>query len=174
MPSLSLANCLKSNEGETRSGTGARASAGRRRSRAAAALALALCVLEVRTASATDVGCDIEGDGAGWTIAADADFDGDGIFDLAVGAPCSRIGSAERVGRVIVYSGATERRLLVVAGTVAGQKFGGAISFVGDLSGDGLPDLVVGSPAWPVTLPGGQVKAAQEKSRYSRATARSS
>jgi hypothetical protein len=112
---------------------------------------------------ATDVGCDIDGDGAGWSIAADADFDGDGIMDLAVGAPCSRVGRTERVGRVVVYSGATRRRLLVVAGTVTGQKFGGAIAFVGDLSGDGLADLVVGSPAWPVTTTGGQVKTAAGK-----------
>jgi hypothetical protein len=128
-------------------------------SSAALALALALWTVPLAgTVEATDVGCDIDGDGAGWTIAADADFDGDGVLDLAVGAPCSRVGSDERVGRVVVYSGQTKRRLLVVAGTAAGQKFGGAIAFVGDVSGDGLGDLIVGSPGWNVTVTGGQVR----------------
>ena len=86
----------------------------------------------------------------GHAVAAGVDFDGDGVGDVAVGAPCARVGEAENAGRVFVHSGATGGRILALKGSANGQKFGGALAFIDDLSGDGLPDLIVGSPGAPV------------------------
>ena len=102
---------------------------------------------------ASDVQCGTGGDGAGWTVASGGDFDGDGITDVVIGSPCAQVGVLSQAGRVVVRAGRTGKHLLTIKGTAAGQHLGGAIAFVGDISGDGLDDLIVGSQGWAVTLP---------------------
>ena len=109
-------------------------------------------------ASAIDVNCSIRGgDAAGWAIATGGDYDGDGIADIAVGAPCSFSGSLSKSGRVFVYSGADGRRIATIRGTQPLQRLGAAVAFVGDVDGDGKDDLAVGSFAWDETVAGGNV-----------------
>ncbi len=98
---------------------------------------------------AADVTCGMGGDQAGHAVAAGTDFDGDGIPDVAVGAPCARVATAENAGRVFIHSGATGGRILTLKGNAPGQKFGGALAFIDDFSGDGIADLIVGSPGAP-------------------------
>ncbi len=107
------------------------------------ALALTLALRE--RALAVQVNCGTEGDGFGWAVDAGADFDGDGVPDIAVGAPCAKVGGLLKVGRVRVFSGATHRRLLSLSGEMADQQFGSAIALVPDLDGDGKAELAVGS-----------------------------
>lgn len=74
------------------------------------------------------------------------DFDGDGVTDLAVGAP--------RAGQVrVVYSRLRHHGSHVVR--LAGQAdsgFGTALA-TGDVNGDGYADLLVGAPRYRVTDP---------------------
>ncbi len=118
--------------------------------RVVAALVLAISLFAASPARASDVTCDTGGDQAGWSIAAGRDFDGDGVLDIAMGAPCARVNGESNVGRVFVHSGASGRRIMTLSGTTMGQKFGGAIDFVDDISGDGHADLVVGSLSWNI------------------------
>ncbi|MFP6625431.1 MAG: VCBS repeat-containing protein, partial [Deltaproteobacteria bacterium] len=104
-------------------------------------------------AHALQVSCHVDGDGVGWAVAAGYDFDGDGTEDLASSGPCAFIAGNWTVGRVIVYSGANGKKLLHLMGSQEKQRFGSALSFIGDLSGDGLPDLMVGSYGWDVVDP---------------------
>jgi len=111
-------------------------------------------------AHAVGVSCDSpDGDSFGWSVATGADFDGDGIDDIAVGAPCARAAGGERqAGRVFVYSGASGKKLLSLIGSMERERFGGAVSFIDDVSGDGLPDLIVGSPGFDVVKPSGAIR----------------
>jgi len=109
----------------------------------------------VAPALAVNVTCSTGGDAAGWAVATRADFDGDGVADVAVGSPCARVQDERNAGKTSVYSGADGRRLLVVKGEHADQKFGGAVAFVADVSGDGLADLVVGSRGYDAPKDGG-------------------
>ncbi len=101
-------------------------------------------------AAAVQLTCSVVGDGMGWSIATGYDFDGDGIEDLAASGPCAYLRGVRLAGRVLVYSGADGSKLLKVKGSVESQRLGSSVSFIDDVSGDGLPDLIVGSYGWNV------------------------
>jgi hypothetical protein len=98
------------------------------------------------------------GNGFGFALADVGDVNGDGVADLAVGArgidnyvplpcvipPCN---AAPEQGRAFVFSGATGAliRKLSPADTNF-LAFGFAVTSLGDVSGDGVPDIAVGAP----------------------------
>jgi hypothetical protein len=110
----------------------------------------------------------------GYSIAVVGDVDGDGVPDLAVGAPFQDgdftgvpgFGKPQNVGKVFLISG---RTLTVIRELndpefqmIQSQKFGGQFGFsvaaVGDVNGDGVPDILVGVPHHIVPEQGGQEK----------------
>ena len=84
----------------------------------------------------------------GTAVAATGDVDGDGTADFAVGAPSDRtLVPAAAGGRVFLFSGASGALLRELApATADAPNFGRSVSSPGDLSADGVPDVVVGSP----------------------------
>ncbi|HYC54792.1 MAG TPA: integrin alpha [Candidatus Binatia bacterium] len=94
------------------------------------------------------------GDALGWSVATGGDFDGDGVTDVAAGAPCARANKQNRAGRAYVYSGATGERLLSIHGNDVEQQLGSAIAFLDDVDGDGRDDVAVGSSTFDAPRPG--------------------
>jgi hypothetical protein len=89
-----------------------------------------------------------EGSGNGFGIGpADAgDVNGDGYDDLAVGA-WQFAGSAPSGGKIYVVSGRDGSSLRTITGNVPGETLGFDSTGLGDVNGDGVPDLLVTS-AW--------------------------
>lgn len=89
-----------------------------------------------------------EGPGNGFGIgAADAgDVDRDGVDDLAIGAWIFA-GAAPAGGKVYLFSGKTGKRLGTLTGRVMGETLGFDTTGLGDVDGDGVPDLLLTS-AW--------------------------
>lgn len=82
----------------------------------------------------------------GWSIAT-GDIDGDGLADVAAGAP----GAEQGAGLVFVWPGATlvegggPLPSFRVHGEAPGDRLGRALA-IGDLDGDGYADLAMGAP----------------------------
>lgn len=100
------------------------------------------------------------GDRFGWSVAGLGDFNGDGLDDLAFGAPGADPGLAPRLdaGSVYVVYGTGSGFLdvvdlltlngangIVLEGVTAGDAFGSAVAAAGDVNSDGVADLIVGA-----------------------------
>jgi hypothetical protein len=99
----------------------------------------------------------------GWSIEAAGDLDGDAVGDIAIGAPGDCFESTcplptpcgeevcppdPQVGRVFVFSpstGALLLRMLPAEGSV-GRHLGYALAPLGDVNGDGVPDVAASAP----------------------------
>ncbi|MAG58105.1 MAG: hypothetical protein CMJ83_17605 [Planctomycetes bacterium] len=73
---------------------------------------------------------------------ATADFNGDRVLDVIVGCPSF----IQFSGRVFVVNGKDGTLLLVVGGVQVGDGFGSSVANATDLTGDGIPEIVVGIP----------------------------
>ena len=83
----------------------------------------------------------------GAAVANLGDVDGDGAGDFLVGSPMGELRAGP--GAVYLYSGRSGGLLRVQLGNAVGDRFGHALAGVGDVSGDGRPDYLVGSNTYP-------------------------
>ncbi len=89
----------------------------------------------------------------GFYISVPGDLTGDGKDELVVGEPYRDVGPNENQGRAYVYNGATNDLLYSLdnpnpqpdEGIFA--TFGARIGAAGDVTGDGVGDILIGSPA---------------------------
>jgi hypothetical protein len=78
----------------------------------------------------------------GFSVTRVGDVNGDGRPDFAVGA----WGVNGNSGRVYIHSGSNGATLRTINGLTAGERLGYALAGVGDVSGDGVPDVIAGAP----------------------------
>lgn len=81
----------------------------------------------------------------GSSIASVGDVDGDGVSEIAVGAPQDQW-RGWNAGLVTLYSGADRRILWESPSTISQEKLGTSLAGTGDMDGDGIPDLLAGCP----------------------------
>ena len=94
------------------------------------------------------------GDQFGISVANIGDLDGDGVNDLAVGAPLDNEGGADRGAVHIIFmntDGSVDSTVEINDSTTNGptlandDQFGMSVANIGDLDGDGVNDLAVGA-----------------------------
>ncbi len=93
------------------------------------------------------------GDAFGFSACLIGDLDSNGVADIAIGAPGDDEGGTDRgavyilflnsSGGVINYSKISNTTLGGILGN--GDRFGTSLATVGDLDGDGIPDIAVGA-----------------------------
>ena len=86
----------------------------------------------------------------GRMVVATGDLDGDGVPDLAIGAPWYRRETADKVGRVELRSGRSDAVLSELVGDEAQCWFGWHMRRAPDPDGHGRPALLIGSLRHPV------------------------
>jgi hypothetical protein len=96
----------------------------------------------------------IRGEAFGYDLGAVGDLDRDGAPELVVGALAAPVGGARFFGRVYVYSGRTGALLWSQPGGVAGAQLGTGVSGLGDVDGDGTPDVAAGARGTAPSTPG--------------------
>ncbi len=88
----------------------------------------------------------------GAAVAMLSDIDGDGLGDIAVGAPGADAAGFES-GRVSVYSGGKRTLLYSVHGSGGEARFGSSLARADDVDGDGVEDWIGGAPGSAVGGP---------------------
>ena len=88
------------------------------------------------------------GSGFGLMLAPMDDLDGDGVGEIAVGAPGDSDPSTLARAEVHIFSGATGARLRRLSSPDDGDFYGRALARVDDFDGDGVHDLAIGAPWW--------------------------
>jgi len=89
-----------------------------------------------------------EGSAFGHALASGHDLDGDGIDDLAIGAPLRRGDASEKRprGAAFAVNSVTGAVLIRVDDSAFSGSVGARVALAADVSGDGHPDLVTSSP----------------------------
>ncbi|MEO1512501.1 MAG: integrin alpha, partial [Planctomycetota bacterium] len=100
-------------------------------------------VVVARDGERTTLRSGLAGDLFGHAAAIIPDVNGDGVEDVAVGAPLSDIGATD-TGAAYVLDGATGRPLARMRGG-RGSLLGRSIAPAGDFDGDGRQDLAIGA-----------------------------
>ena len=95
------------------------------------------------------------GDNFGSSVAGVGDIDGDGVQDVAAGAPGDDAGGAGRGALHVMFlnSDGTVKRTAEINSATAngpvlsnGDNFGSSVAGIGDLDRDGVPDIAAGAP----------------------------
>jgi hypothetical protein len=105
----------------------------------------AAATVELRSGRTGAVLWSVEGESPSFGVAVCriGDVDGDGIADIVVGSSPMRLGNDDR-GRAFVLSGRTGRQLHELLPDRGNTWFGGALAAAGDVTGDGIGDILVG------------------------------
>ena len=84
----------------------------------------------------------------GWSVSSAGDVNKDGVPDVAVGAPYTKVGQNTVQGQAYIFSGKDNALLMTLDNPQpsAGGVFGWHLTSIGDLNKDGVPDLLVGAP----------------------------